>query len=312
MQDDNYTIKSGYVDVGHGHKLYYQEWGDPSAEPIFFLHGGPGGGCNDSHKWYFDPTRQRVIFHDQRGSGKSTPFGSINNNTTEDLVDDINKLRAHLDIDTPHHFFGGSWGSCLALVYAIRNPEKVNKMLLRGIYTGSPYETNYIQQEGGISRYTPETWQRYIEIVPKERRDDTVKYYYEMMQSDDRVLADNHIRRWSQNEIAGLAVDSDVHALLHDSSPITDEMRSVSLLEAHYFVNNCFLEDNYVLTHASKLAGKEVVIVQGRHDHVCPPETAYALSNIVGPTCRLQIVPGGHTGSEATMREVLRAYAYYL
>lgn len=309
MNDDQYTITSGQLDVGDGHKIYYQEWGNPDATPIFFLHGGPGGGCNDKHKNYFDPTNQRVVFHDQRGSGLSTPFGGREHNTTDDLVADIDRLRDHLHISKAHHFFGGSWGSCLALVYAIRKPENVNKMILRGIYTGTKAETNYIQQ-GGISHYTPESWEQYIEVVPEAERENTVAYYFNKMQEADVAVADNHIRRWFNNEIAAAEIDSDVLSILRGNAPIDDAMRSLALLEAHYFMQDCFLPGNYIQDNLKKLVNIEMVLVQGRHDHVCPPKTAYEIAKGIGKNCRLHIVPGGHSGSENVMREVLRAYAW--
>lgn len=310
MNEDVYTIQSGLLDVGDGHKINYQEWGNPNVVPIFFLHGGPGGACSDSHKLYFDPKRQRVIFHDQRGCGKSIPFGNRAHNTTDDLVEDINSLRKHLKITGQHAFFGGSWGSCLALVYAIRYPQNVTKMLLRGIYTGTKRETDYIQQEGGISRYAPETWKSYIEVVPDNRRDDIVGYYQEMMQNSDNAVADDHIRRWVRNEFAGVQVDSDIQSLMQNNEPLDDATRSLALLEAHYFANDCFLPNNYILEHAHELAHIQTVLVQGRHDHVCPPETAYLLAQKIGESCRLHIVPSAHSGSEGVMREVLRAYVW--
>jgi proline iminopeptidase len=311
MNEDQYTIKSGHIDVGNGHKIYYQEWGNPTATPIFFLHGGPGGGCSDKHKNYFDPLSQHIVFHDQRGSGRSTPTGSREHNTTDDLVDDIDRVRAHLGIQGPHNFFGGSWGSCLALVYAIRHPHNVEKMVLRGIYTGTKTETDYIQQ-GGMSLYAPETWAQYIEVVPEQDRGNTVEYYYRKMQDSDASIADDHIRRWVNNENAGAEIDSDVLSIIRTNAPLDDSTRSVALLEAHYFMNDCFLPENYIIDNAHALQHIEIVMVQGRHDHVCPPETAYKLAEKIGPSCRLHIVPGGHSGSEATMREVLRAYAWSL
>lgn len=310
MVDDQFTIKSGLLDVGDGHKIYYQEWGNPDAEPIFFLHGGPGGQCGDSHKLYFDPSKHRVIFHDQRGCGQSIPFGSTKNNTTQKLVEDIEHIRKTLHIKTKHSIFGGSWGSCLALIYAITHPENVNKMILRGIYTGTRRETDHIQQENGISKYYPESWERYISLVPEDRRNDTVTYYAEQMASTDAQTADVHIKRWVQNEVAGVSIDSDIIQILNDNSPVTDADRAIALLEAHYFSNNCFIDEGYILENAAILQRIKTVIVQGRHDHICPPETAYKLAQTVGDNFHLHIVPGAHSGSESAIREALRAYSW--
>lgn len=309
MQDDTNTITSGHLDVGDGHQIYFQEWGNPDGAPIFFLHGGPGGSSEDTHKLYFNPLKHHVIFHDQRGSGQSTPFGSTNHNTTQHLVEDINILRKHLHLNGKHSFFGGSWGSCLALVYGITYPENVSKMILRGIYTGTKVENNYLLEEGGISKYYPESWERFINLVPEDRRHDTLTYYSETIASGDKSVADLHIKRWVQNEIVGASIDTDVKRIMDDSTEVTELEKALALLEIHYFTHNCFLEDNFILTNAEKLKNIEIVMVQGRHDHICPPETAYKLSRLLGDNCHLHIVPGAHSGSEGVMREVLRAYA---
>lgn len=310
MNDDKHTIKSGHLDVGNGHNIYYQSWGNPAATPIFYLHGGPGGGLRDSNKLFFDPKENFVIFHDQRGSGNSTPFGKLEHNTTDDLVDDIEKLRKHLNLDKKKiHLFGGSWGSCLALIYAIKYPENVEKMLLSGIYAGTKHETDYIQQ-GGMSTHFPESWENYISVVPENRRSDSISYYFEKMQDKDQNVADNYIRRWNSNEVAGMSVDVDMRAILIESSDVDDRIRAVSLIEASYFINNCYIPENYISDNVSKIANIPSIFVQGRHDHVCPPETAWKLASAIGPKCRLHIVPGAHARGENTMREVIRAYVW--
>ncbi len=159
MNDDEYTLESGLLDVGDGHQIYYQRWGNPNAKPIFYLHGGPGSGSRDKYKALFDPVKHQVIFHDQRGSGQSTPFGSTENNTTQKLIEDIEKLREKFGFDK-FQIIGGSWGSTLGLAYAIEHPDKVEKILLWGIYAGTKVETDYIVQ-GGLKTHYPESWQHF-------------------------------------------------------------------------------------------------------------------------------------------------------
>lgn len=309
MNDDKQTIKSGLLDVGDGHKIYYQQWGNAKLDPIFFLHGGPGGGLKDKHKLNFDPKLHNVIFHDQRGCGKSVPFGKLENNTSQNLVEDINKIAEHLKLsDKKIALYGGSWGSALALIYAIAHPEKVQKMLIYGIYTGTKKETDYIQQ-GGLKTHFPESWENYIEIVPLKHRQNTVKYYYEKMKDKNQEIADEHIRRWNTNESSAMSIDPDLPSIKLSNIDVDDKARSIAIIECHYFINNCFLPENFIIENASKLSGIPIIIVQGRHDHVCPPETAYNLSKAIGVNCYLHITPGSHA-REGAFREVIKAYTW--
>ncbi|MCA9324364.1 prolyl aminopeptidase [Candidatus Saccharibacteria bacterium] len=309
MNDDQYALESGLLDVGGGHQIYFQQWGNKDAEPIFFLHGGPGSGCKDKHKAAFDPKKHLVIFHDQRGCGKSTPFGKLEHNTTQDLIADIEKLREKFGFEKIS-LFGGSWGSALALAYAIEHPDRVNKMLINGIYTGTKKESDYIQL-GGLSTHFPESWQQYIEVVPEDQRDNTVRYYFEKMQSEDIEEASEHVRRWVINESAASSIDPDMSSNAIANQEIDDSTLSLALLEAHYFINDCFMPDRYILNSADKLKNIPIVMVQGRFDHVCPPETAYALAEAIGKNCHLHIVPSNHA-REGALRESIRAYTWAL
>ena len=309
MNDDKYIIKSGLLDVGDSHKIYFQQWGNVKLEPIFFLHGGPGGACKDAYKLNFDPELHHVIFHDQRGCGKSIPFGELKNNTTQDLVEDINKIAKHLKLDNKKiTLYGGSWGSALALTYAVTHPENVEKMLIYGVYTGTKKETDYIQQ-GGLKTHFPESWENYISIVPEKNRENTVKYYYEKMQDKDKEVADEHIRRWNTNESSAMSIDPDLPSIKLSNNEVDDKARSIAIIECHYFINKCFMPENFILKNASKLSEIPIIIVQGRHDHVCPPETAYNLSKAIGSNCYLHITPGSHA-REGAFREVIRAYTW--
>ncbi|MBP6962616.1 prolyl aminopeptidase [Candidatus Saccharibacteria bacterium] len=309
MNDDEYTIKTGLLDVGDGHKIYYQQWGNKDANPIFFLHGGPGGSLKDGHKLNFNPELHHVIFHDQRGCGKSIPFGELKNNTTQDLVEDINKIAEHLKFNNKKiTLYGGSWGSALALIYAVKHPKNVEKMLIYGVYTGTKKETDYIQQ-GGLKTHFPESWENYINIVPADKRNDTVKYYYDKIRDKNQEIADEHIRRWNTNESSAMSIDPDLANIKLNNQEVDDKARSVAIIECHFFVNNCFIPDKYIYDNAKKLSKIPILIVQGRHDHVCPPETAYELSKAIGNNCFLHITPGSHA-REGAFREVIKAYTW--
>ncbi len=309
MQEDQYTIKTEFVNVGDGHSLYVQQWGNPKADPIFFLHGGPGSGCSDKHKLSFDPRKHHVIFHDQRGCGKSLPLRELTNNTTQHLIADIEMIRIAFGF-RKINIFGGSWGSCLGLAYAVTYPDKVNKMLLSAVYTGTKSETDYIQQ-GGLATHFPETWQQYINLVPENQRHDTVSYYFEKMQDTDSEVANEHIRRWIINESTATTIDPDIGLSVLNASQVDDHARSLAIVEAHYFMNDCFLPTNFILDNAHKLKEIQLVMVHGRYDHICPPQTVYELAQAIGDTCRLHIVPGSHR-RELALRETIKAYVWAL
>jgi len=206
---------------------------------------------------------------------------------------------------------GGSWGSFLALAYAVEHTKNVGNVLISGIYTGTKAETDYIQQ-GGLATHFPESWEQYIEVVPKEHRSNTVEFYYDKMLNTKGDERDNYIRRWNINEGAAMSIDPDLQRLRIDmTGKLEEKTISVSILEAHYFVNNCFVDDKYLTTKEAirKLSSLPIIMVQGQFDHVCPPAKAYELSNLYGENCHLHLVPANH-GNEGSLREVIRAYAW--
>lgn len=306
MKDDTHTIESGHLAVGDGHKIYYQRWGNPKGKPIFFLHGGPGSGCKDKYKLTFDPAKHHVIFHDQRGSGQSTPFASLENNTSHDLVDDIEKLRKKFNFNSIQ-LLGHSWGSTLAMLYAISYSERVERMLLSGIFNGTREEINYIQQGGARTHY-PEGWNDYISLVPEENRDDTASYYLDKMCNGTQEEIEKHVISWNRWETSAMSIDSDYPSVYLSSLEYEDSARSLAILEAHYFVNDCFIDDEYILRSARNIS-IPTVIIHGRYDHVCTPENAYKLAKAIGDSCHLHFVPNSHA-RESALREVQKAYAW--
>ena len=194
----DHIISSGFLPVGNGHELYFEEWGNPKADPMIYLHGGPGASFNDSNKLMFDPAHHHVLFFDQRGCGRSTPYASIAHNTTQDLVSDINKLADHVHFKT-FTLLGGSWGSSLSLIYAVQYPERVKQMVLWSIYLVRQFEMDYVN-EGYAKHSFPEAWERFISLVPKEEQktgDQILAYYTKKIQSDDPEEAKKYADEWT-------------------------------------------------------------------------------------------------------------------
>ncbi|MEO6761356.1 MAG: prolyl aminopeptidase [Candidatus Saccharimonadales bacterium] len=305
---DDSIIKSGHLDVGDGNKIFWEDWGNPAGFPIIFLHGGPGGGIQTRHKLAFNPSKHRVIFFDQRGAGKSTPYASIKNNTTQDLISDIVKLRKHLKIEQAH-LLGRSWGSALALAYSIAYPESVKHMLIGGIYFGTAFENDFIS--AGYVKYTyPEAWDRFIALVPEYHRasgTSITQYYADKMNSSDLKEAKKYADEWTLWEASTLSINYDKRRL--EAEVLSEDNLAIAKLEAHYFLNNCFMPDNYILDNIDKIKHIPCYVVQGRFDNCTPPITAYKLSKAYGKNLTLQWVNAGHSGKEPEIFAAEKAVA---
>ncbi|HEV2402688.1 MAG TPA: alpha/beta fold hydrolase [Candidatus Saccharimonadales bacterium] len=268
MTPDQYTIQEIFVDVGHGHTLYVQEWGDTRGLPIIFLHGGPGNGCNDTHRQTFDPDRQHVIFIDQRGTGRSLPHGSMAHNTTQDLIADIEKVVVQLKLP-PFVLTGGSWGSCLALAYGLAHPKRVRAMVLDGIFTGSQSEINYLDQ-GSFQVHFPDVWEWLTKQVPRREQADPVTHLaHKALGNGPASIRAAYL--YGQLERSLLSLDD-----RFTPPPLADYDPSSIRIELYYMKNRCFMPDQYILQNAHRLS-MPVWLIQGRYDMVCPGKTAYAL-----------------------------------
>jgi proline iminopeptidase len=310
MNDDQYTISSGLLDVGNGHKIYYQQWGNKNATPIVSIHGGPGSQSKDKHRNIFDPTIHHVIFFDQRGCGNSTYIDQLQNNTTDDIVSDIEKLRESFGF-TSWHIFGYSWGSTLALYYATRYPKHVKTMLIGGIYLASKAENNYLFN-GGLKQFAPESWDFYTKPIPVENQNDCLGFYADKILNSNTSEAEKItlLQHFTILEGSLMSRDSDFKTnKIATEAPKTINDFSGTILGLHYYRKNCFLPANYFEQTLEILSKHKVLIVQGSMDFVCPPETAYYVKNKLGEKCHLHLVPTSHAG-EGAMREVLRAYAW--
>jgi proline iminopeptidase len=308
--ENPHIIRSGRMPVSDGHELYWVDWGNRAIEtPIFYLHGGPGSGFSERDFYKFDPTRQRVVFHDQRGSGRSTPFASTDHNTTQDLISDITKLKYELGFDRIS-LYGRSWGSTLALLYAIAYPERIQNMLIGGIFLGRDIDSDYYFN-GAIATHFPEVWDRFSGMVPEGITTKVSEYYRKMMNSDDQNERQKFANEWMIYESSILKLDyvpANVERALASFAS-----QSLAYLEAHYLLNHCFIEDNYILKNASKLSSlNKIVIVQGRYDFICMPRAAFELRHALGDNAILQTVTAGHASGDTVIREVERAYTNML
>ncbi|MCU0552601.1 MAG: prolyl aminopeptidase [Leptolyngbya sp. Prado105] len=287
--------QSGFLPVSDLHTLYYEQSGNPDGKPVVFLHGGPGGGTIPVYRQYFDPAKWRIILFDQRGAGKSTPHAELRENTTWDLVSDIEKLRSHLGIDR-WVVFGGSWGSTLSLAYSQTHRDRCVGLILRGIFLLRRKEILWFYQEG-TSWLFPDAWEKYLEPIPPEERDDMVSAYYRRLTSEDAETRSRAAKAWSvwEGSTSRLIVDPSLQ-----SKFANDEFADAfARIECHYFMNRGFFEtDDQLLHNCDRIAHLPMVIVQGRYDVVCPMTSAWDLHKAL-PESELIVVPdAGHSMME--------------
>ncbi|MCO4840048.1 MAG: prolyl aminopeptidase [Rhodobacteraceae bacterium] len=281
------------MDVGQGHRIYVEQCGNPNGVPVVVLHGGPGGGCSPAMRRYFDPDIYHIILFDQRGCGRSRPHASVENNTTWHLVDDIEAIRASLDIDS-WIVFGGSWGATLSLIYAQSHPDRTTHLVLRGVFLMTQAELDWFYG-GGAGKFWPEVWDRFAGLIPEDERDDLIAAYAKRLFCGDVPTELEYAKAWSLWENALASINSNGSV---GESP-GEYARAFARLENHYFVNAGFLEtDGEILANMSRIAHIPGVIVQGRYDMICPPQAAYSIAQ-VWPACELDMIPNaGHTLSE--------------
>lgn len=288
--------QTGMLDVGDGHRLYWELSGNPDGKPVVFLHGGPGGGSSPEHRRQFNPDKYKILVFDQRGCGRSTPYASLENNTTWDLVEDIEKLRAGISKVDKWQVFGGSWGSTLALAYAEKHPERVTELVLRGIFLFDQYEIDWMYKEGGASQVYPDKFEEFLALIPEGERGDLVEAYRKRLTSEDKDEQLRSAKAWSKWEGDIVTLLPSPETIEHFTSP--EVAIAVSRIENHYMANHGWLEEGQLLEEAKKLKGIPGVIVQGRHDTCTPPVAAWRLKQ-AWPEVELNLIPdGGHLFSE--------------
>jgi proline iminopeptidase len=288
--------RSGHLDVGDGHSLYWELCGNPEGKPVVFLHGGPGGASSPDHRRQFDPDKYNILVFDQRGCGKSKPFASLDNNTTWDLVEDIEKLRTEIAGVEKWQAFGGSWGSTLALAYAETHPDRVTKLVLRGIFLFQQYELDWLYAEGGASSLYPDKWEDFVAPIPEDERGDMLTAYRKRLTSDDRALqlqAAQAFAAWEGNVVTLLP---NPEVMEEFTEP--DKAIAIARIENHYMIHKGWFEEGQLLRNAGRIRHIPGIIVQGRHDCCTPPRAAWALKQ-AWPEVDLQIVAdGGHLFNE--------------
>lgn len=289
-------FRSGWLDVGDGHEIYFEESGNPDGKPCVFVHGGPGGGSSPEARQFFDPERYRIVVFDQRGCGRSRPHASLEANTTWHLVADMETLRRELGINR-WLVFGGSWGSTLALAYAQAHPETVTELVLRGIFLLRPEEIHWFYQEGASALY-PDSWEAYLAPIPKGEQDDLLNAFHRRLTSNDEAIRLAAARAWSVWEASASFLIQNQDFM--DKLDAPDAALAMARIECHYFVNGGFFESpNQLLENIDRIRHIPAIIVQGRYDVVCPAVTAWDLHR-AWPEADFQLIPdAGHSAFDS-------------
>lgn len=297
------TYTDEILQVGDIHRIYLEQSGNPDGLPVLFLHGGPGAGLNQSYRSLFDPDQYRIIGFDQRGCGRSKPFAETKQNNTAALIDDIEAIRQHLNIDS-WIVAGGSWGSTLALLYAIKHASKVNGLILRGIFLARQQDRDwFLSADGGAAQMFPEYYQDFIAPVKSRTgEEDLLTLYSKALNSDNELTVTAAAKAWSQWEerIAKLNHKEADEELGHMRERI-----AIARLECHYIQHQCFVEENYILDNVAKLGDIPVTIVHGRYDVVCKLEAAYTLHQGLANSQLFIIPEAGHSMSEMPIANAL-------
>jgi proline iminopeptidase len=290
------------LDVEKPHQIYVEECGNPDGIPILFVHGGPGSGCTEDQRRFFDPNVYRIILFDQRGCGRSMPHMELIDNNTQALINDMEKIRETLQIDK-WILFGGSWGSTLSLVYAQTYPSHVLGMILRGIFLNRNIDVQWLFGGLGANKIFPDFWEEFLSILPDEQRHNPLLAYYEMLTGEDEVARMLAAKTWSSWEGHCSTLEPNKQILEMMKNP--HHALSFARIECHYFINNCFLEPNQILRNMDSIAEIPGIIIHGRYDIVCSLDNAWELHK-AWPKSELNIIrDAGHSACEAGIIDAL-------
>ena len=292
-------FKTHLLKVSDIHEIYVEEYGNSHGIPMLFLHGGPGAGTSTIYQKFFDPKKYHLIMFDQRGCGKSKPYGETKENTTSDLISDINLILENFSIDKIN-IYGGSWGSTLALLYAENNPERVATLTLRGVFLCRSDDIKWFYQHGASEIY-PHYWEKYLSIVSESKRNDILSAYYEMIHSSDEITSKRACKEWSLWEGRS--------SCLLPSNEVIDAFDecaiSLAKIESHYFINDCFIEENQILKNINSISDIPCWIVHGQYDVVCPIRQAYDLQEVYPKSNLIIAKDAGHSVLEPTISNEL-------
>lgn len=291
-----------YLATGSEHSIYVEQAGNPQGVPVLFLHGGPCSGTKPHHRCFFDPEKYHIILVDQRGCGKSRPFGELKNNTTQHLLADMERIRERLAIEK-WLLFGGSWGSTLILLYAEQYRERVSGMILRGVFLARPKDHAWFIKEGGVNRVYPEAWQQLIDSAPQAAESDCVAALYDAVFSQHPIVQQRVARAWI-NWGGQVALMGDFQALDANAS-ITTKMLQQVQMELHYAKHDYFVSSHQVLDACSVLQDIPAVIIHGCNDLVCPMEAGFSLSKALPNAEFKQLKRSGHIASSDEMIDAL-------
>jgi len=294
----------GMLDLDGLHKMYWEVSGNPDGVPAVFLHGGPGAGASPSHRRFFDPDYYRIVVFDQRGSGRSKPFAEITDNTTQHIIGDMETLRSHLEIDK-WLVFGGSWGSALAMAYGIEHADRVSGFVLRGIFLCRQLELDWFM--GGIRAVFPENWRAFLDHLETGDRHDPLKAYHRLLMDPDPAVHGPAARVWARFEGACSTLMPSPRSVSNLESG--REALALARIEAHYFVNGLFLDDDYFFANLDRLTDIPATLVQGRYDMVCPVRTADELAAAWSKAEYVIVPDAGHSAMEPSIRSALVAAA---
>ena len=291
--------RSEMLNVSEKHQIYFEECGNPQGYPVVFLHGGPGSGCNATQRRFFDPHFYRIILLDQRGCGRSTPQGCVEDNTTDKLVEDIEALKQHLNIKE-WLVFGGSWGSTLALAYALAHPKSVTGLILRGIFLSRPTELDWFL--GEVNAFYPEPWEKLLSYLPEGEQSNVLEAYAKRVFASDTLLAQEAAIHWN-------AYESSIMTLLPreaNSNAVDPEIELArARVQIHYIQNMCFVGDLDWLNQVKSLKDIPTTIIQGRYDMVCPPISAWELKKAMPHAEFEMVADAGHSAMEAGVTSAL-------
>ena len=306
LYPDVTCYQNGFLDVGNGHSIYYEQSGNPDGIPVLFIHGGPGAALPPNYKCFFDSNLFRIIGYEQRGCGRSTPCAMTENNTTEMNVDDIEKLRMHLNV-SKWLIFGGSWGSTLAILYAFKHVEHVFGLILRGVFLARKEDRDwFLSAQGGPAQIFPDYFKQFVQDVPPPYTTENIcRHYSRVLSTNNEILRHAALKRWYQWEerLSRLVLPPGT-GNSHSQYPLS-LITSLVTLECHYLLNECFLDEGYIIDNIAKISEIPSIIIHGRYDMICKIEAAYSLHQ-AWPSSKLQIIPdAGHSTSETPLAYAL-------